>query len=127
MIDQLLINEIGDALEMEVPGTFIGRMHTNADVTLPAILLQLEGESVVGSPLYRGTLQAMVVSAAAETSSTEHGELCAVVDQAIRAMEVSVPPALSLYGIVPTTTAADTDGNQYRTTLSYTVGYGPTS
>jgi hypothetical protein len=127
MIDQLLVDEIGNALEVSLPGVFIGRMHNNEEVTLPAVMLQIEGEALLGSGCYRGTLQATAVSASADSSSADHAALCSSVDQLIRALSISVPPDVALYGIVATSTAADVDQNQFRTTLSYTVGYGPTS
>jgi hypothetical protein len=127
MIDQLLINAIGDALAIELPGVYIGRQHTHDDITLPALLLSIEGEAVVGGNIYRGTLTAMAVSASADTTSTAHAEFAKNADAAIRALSISEPPDVALYGVVATGTSAEVDQNQFRTGLTYIVGYGPTA
>lgn len=127
MIDQFLIDAIGDAIAPALPGVFIGRQHTHDEISLPAVLLSVEGEAVVGGPLYRGTLTVVAVSASADTTSAEHAAFCAAVDEEIRALVISDPPTVALYGVVATGTAADIDNNQFRTALTYVVGYGPTN
>jgi hypothetical protein len=124
MIDQYLINAIGGQLAGEFPGAHVGKMHDSAELALPAILIRLEGEAVVGANLYRGTFEAMVISSAEDATTLEHAELCQAVDAYLRQIQVDTDDVI-LCGIVATTTAPDVDGMQWRTTMRYTVGYAP--
>lgn len=126
MIDQLLIDAIGDALEAELSGVFVGRQHTAEELALPAVLLKIESESVVGGPLYRGTIEAVVISQSSESTTAQHATLCQEVDTVFRSLSIS-SPSVALYGIVATTASPDVDGGQFRTSLNYITGYGPTT
>jgi hypothetical protein len=124
MIDQFLVSAIGDELATALPDVFIGRQHTNESISLPAVLIKVDGESVVGSPVYRGTLEVTLVTASADTTTAQHAQLAQDLDAAMRTMDIT-SAVVALYGLVPTSTAPDVSENQFRTVLSYTVGYGP--
>ena len=124
MIDQFLVTEIGDALATEFPAFYIGRQHTSDEMQLPAILLKVEAESVLGSPLYRGALEVAVVTASADTTTAQQALWAQEVDAVIRTLEISTA-VVALYGVVPTTTQPSVNNNQFVTTLNYTVGFGP--
>jgi hypothetical protein len=99
-------------------------MHDATELALPAVLLKVEGEAVVGGNLYRGTLEAMLVSSSEDSTAAQHAELCQDVDIFLREIEVDTTDVV-LCGLVATTTTPDVDGMQWRTMLRYTVGYAP--
>jgi hypothetical protein len=124
MIDQFLVTAIGDALATEFPAFFVGRQHTAEEMQLPAILLKIEAESVLGSPLYRGTLEVAVVAASSETTTAQQAAWAQEVDAVIRELEISTA-TVALFGVVATSTQPSVNNNQFVTTMNYTVGFGP--
>lgn len=124
MTDQFLVTAIGDVLATEFPAMYIGRQHTAAEMQLPAILLKIEAESVVGSPLYRGTLEVALVTASQDTTTAQQALWAQEIDAVIRTLNISTAVVV-LFGVVPTTTQPSVNGNQFVTTLNYTVGFGP--
>jgi len=124
MIDQFLVTAIGDALATEFPAFFIGRQHTAEEMQLPAILLKIEAESVLGSPLYRGTLEVALVAASSDTTTAQQAAWAQEIDTVIRELEISTA-TVALFGVVATSTQPSVNNNQFVTTMNYTVGFGP--
>ena len=124
MIDQTFISEVGSALQTALPGAFVGAQHTRDEITLPAVLLKIESDAVVGGPLFRGTLECTVVSSGVDSTTAEHAQMVSDVDAAMRALTLDSEIVL-LYGVVPTSSIPSVDGNQWHSTLSYIVGFGP--
>lgn len=126
MIDQPFVSAVGAALETALPGVFIGAQHTRDEITLPAVLLKLESDAVVGGPLFRGTLEANIISHAVDATTAEHAQLVRDVDTAMRNLTLD-SDAVDLYGVVPTSSIPSIDNNQWHSSLSYIVGFGPKS
>lgn len=124
MIDQPFVSAVADALGMAVPGVFIGAQHTREEITLPAVLLKLESDAVVGGPLFRGTLEANIISHGIDSTTEQHAQLVRDVDEAMRSLELD-SAAVELYGLVPTSSIPSIDNNQWHSSLSYIVGFGP--
>jgi hypothetical protein len=124
MIDQALIDAIAAEIEPLLSGVYVGRQHDARELELPAVILKVESEAVVGAQLYRGTLEALVISSADDSTTAQHAALSASVDTALREMEIDTE-AVVLCGLVATAAAPDVTGRQFRTALQYTVGYAP--
>lgn len=124
MIDQPFVSAVGAALETALPGVFIGAQHTRDEIVLPAVLLKLESDAVVGGPLFRGTLEAVVVSHGVDSTTADHAQLVRDLDDAMRNLTFD-SDAVELYGVVPTSSIPSIDNNQWHSSLSYIVGFGP--
>lgn len=124
MIDQFFVSAVADALQIAIPGVFTGAQHTRDEIVLPAVLLKLESDAVVGGPLFRGTLEANVVSHGVDSTTAEHAQLVLDVDAAMRTLTLD-SDVVELYGVVPTSSIPSIDNNQWHSALSYIVGFGP--
>lgn len=124
MIDQPFVSAVAAALETAIPDVFIGAQHTRDEITLPAVLLKLESDAVVGGPLFRGTLECSVVSHAVDATTEQHAQLVRDVDTTMRTLTLD-SEAVELYGVVPTSSIPSIDNNQWHSSLSYIVGFGP--
>jgi hypothetical protein len=124
MIDQFFVSAVAAALETALPGVFIGAQHTRDEIVLPAVLLKLESDAVVGGPLFRGTLEAAIVSHGVDSTTADHAQLVRDLDDAMRNLTFD-SDAVELYGVVPTSSIPSIDNNQWHSSLSYIVGFGP--
>lgn len=125
MIDLPLCQAIRETIAPEFPDVFIGVPHEPSAITIPALVLNLSGEAVVGGPLVRGTLEVTVMTSSNDYSTEQHAQLVKEVAEAVRDVVIS-SEVVSLYGVVPTSTKSETDGNHFETILTFIVGYGPT-
>lgn len=125
MIDLPLCQAIRETIAPDFPGVFIGVPHEPASVTIPAAIMNLTGDAVVGGPLVRGSLEVTVMTSCNEYTTTQHAQLVKDVAEAVRDVVVE-SEVVQLYGVIPTSTKSETDGNHFQTILTFIVGYGPT-
>lgn len=125
MIDLPLCQAIRDTLAPEFPGVFIGVPHEPASISIPACILNLSGEAVIGGPLVRGSLEVTVMTSCNEYTTQQHADLVKSVAEAVTEVVIE-SEIVNLYGVVPTTTKSETDGNHFQTILTFIIGYGPT-
>ena len=124
MIDLLTCEVIRDEIAAELPGVYIGLPHDGEQITMPALLLDLRGDSVVGSPLQRGTLTAAAMQQADDSTPAEHVTFVQAVVDAIKAC-TGAGTAVQIYGVVPTSSEAQNTERHWVTNLAFTLGYGP--
>jgi hypothetical protein len=124
MIDLPLCQAIRETLSPSFPGLFIGVPHEPESITIPACLLNLVGDAVVGGPLVRGVLEVTVMTSSNEYTSSQHAQLVRDVAEAVRDVVVDSED-VQLYGVVPSTTRSETQGNHFETVLTFVIGYGP--
>jgi len=126
MTDGLLCEAIRGALLVEFPDIYVGLPQDNAAIPSPAVLLELQSDVTVGSPLQRGTLTVHVCSQADDTTPEEHSAFAASIDAAMRVITWA-PSGVQLYGIVCQSTNLLREERHWRTAINYVLGYGPTS
>lgn len=124
MIDLPLCQAIRETLSPSFPGLFIGVPHEPESITIPACVLNLAGDFVVGGPLSRGTLEVTVMTSCNDYTTEQHAQLVKDVAEAVRDVVVD-SEVVQLYGVVPTSTRSETQGNHFETVLTFIVGYGP--
>ena len=122
MIDLYLAKLLCQQLQTAFPDVYVGRPMSADDITLPAILVDIESDVVVGSPLQRGTLTVSVQSSATDATADEHGDLAALVDGVIRPLEVDMP-AVKMWPPVANRVSEDRQENRWITTITYTIGF----
>jgi hypothetical protein len=124
MIDGVFSAAVQTALSLELPGVYIGEPQDNESISSQAVLMELQSDVVVGSPLQRGTLTLNVVSQADDFSKADQAEFTAAVDAAMRSLVLD-SDAVQLYGVVAQSTENLREERHWRTSLPYIVGFGP--
>jgi hypothetical protein len=124
MIDGVFSAAVQSALSLELPGVYIGEPQDNESIPSQAVLMELQSDVVVGSPLQRGTLTLNVVSQADDFSKADQAEFTAAVDAAMRSLVLD-SDAVQLYGVVAQSTENLREERHWRTSLPYIVGFGP--
>lgn len=124
MIDGVFSAAVQAALSLELPGVYIGEPQDNESIPSQAVLMELQSDVVVGSPLQRGTLTLNVVSQADDFSKADQAEFTAAVDAAMRSLVLD-SDAVQLYGVVAQSTDNLREERHWRTSMPYIVGYGP--
>lgn len=126
MTDGILCEAIRAALQPTFSGIYIGMPQDDAPIPMPAIILELQSDVVVGSPLQRGSLSVSVCSQADDTTPHAHSVFSAAVDQAVRSMHFT-GGAVQLYGVVCMSTDLRRAERHWQTFIKYVLGFGPTS
>ena len=126
MTDGLLCEAIRTALLVDFPDLYVGLPQDNTAIPAQAVLLELQSDVVVGSPLQRGTLTVHCCSQADDTTPETHAAFAAAIDTAMRAISWT-PSGVQLYGIVCQSTNLLREERHWRTVTNYVIGYGPTS
>jgi hypothetical protein len=124
MIDGVFSAAVQHALSLVLPGVYIGEPQDDQQIPAKSILMELQTDVVVGSPLQRGTLTLNVILQADDYSKADQAEFTAEVDAAMRSL-ILVSDAVQLYGVVAQSTDNLRDERHWRTSLPYTVGFGP--
>ncbi len=124
MIDGVFSAAVQTALSLELPGVYIGEPQDNESIPSQAVLMELQSDVVVGSPLQRGTLTLNVVSQADDFNKADQAEFTAAVDAAMRSLVLD-SDAVQLYGVVAQSTENLREERHWRTSLPYIVGFGP--
>lgn len=124
MTDGIFAAAVQDALSLALPGVYVGEPQDDQPIPAKSVLMELNSEVVVGSPLQRGTLTLNVCSQADDFTKTQHAEFCSLVDNAMRSL-VLVSSVVQLYGVVAQSTENLREERHWRTSIPYIVGYGP--
>lgn len=126
MTDGVFSAAVQAALSLALPGVYVGEPQDDQPIPAQAVLMELQTDVVVGSPLQRGTLTLNVISQADDFSKADQAEFAAAVDAAMRTLTLD-SEAVQLYGVVAQSTDNLREERHWRTSLPYTVGFGPTS
>jgi len=124
MIDGVFSAAVQAALTLALPGVYIGEPQDDQAIPAKAVLMELQTDIVVGSPLQRGTLTLNAVSQADDYTRAQHAQFVAAVDAAMRTL-VLVSNAVQLYGVVAQSTDNLREERHWRTAMPYVVGFGP--
>lgn len=125
MTDGLIAAAIQAALSTALPGVYVGEPQDDQPIPARAVLMELQTDVVVGSPLQRGTLTLNAISQADDYTRAQHAEFTAAVDLAMRTISIT-SASVQLYGVVAQSTDNLREERHWRTSLPYTVGFGPT-
>lgn len=125
MIDGVFSAAVQAALSLALPGVYIGEAQDDRAIPAKAVLMELQTDVVVGSPLQRGNLTLSVCLQADDYTRADQADFAAEVDAAMRTL-VLISDAVQLYGVVAQSTDNLRDERHWRTSLPYTVGFGPT-
>jgi hypothetical protein len=126
MTDGAFSAAVQAALSLLLPGVYVGEPQDDQPIPAQAVLMELQTDIVVGSPLQRGTLTLNVISQADDFSKADQAEFAAAVDAAMRTLTLD-SDAVQLYGVVAQSTDNLREERHWRTSMPYTVGFGPTS
>lgn len=126
MTDGVFSAAVQAALSLALPGVYVGEPQDDQPIPAQAVLMELQTDIVVGSPLQRGTLTLNVISQADDFSKADQAQFAATVDAAMRTLTLD-SDAVQLYGVVAQSTDNLREERHWRTSLPYTVGFGPTS
>ena len=124
MTDGILSAAVQAALSLALPGVYVGEPQDDQPIPAQCVLMELQSDVVVGSPLQRGTLTLNAVSQADDYSRADHAEFTAAVDAAMRALEID-SDVVQLYGVVAQSTDNLREERHWRTAMPYTIGFGP--
>ena len=126
MIDGFLCEAIAESLRSEFPNVYVGIPQDDGRITMPAIILQLRSDFVVGSPYERGHLTVMVCSQADDTDPHAHSQFVYDVSQFMRTITID-SDVVQLYGIVTSSGDEAHAERHWQTPLLYIVGFAPKS
>jgi hypothetical protein len=124
MIDGVFSAAVQEALSLELPGVYVGEPQDDQPIPAKSVLMELQTDVVVGSPLQRGTLTLNVISQADDYSKADQATFTAEVDAAMRSLVLD-SDAVQLYGVVAQSTDNLREERHWRTSLPYIVGFGP--
>jgi len=125
MIDGILSEAVQAALSLALPGVYVGEPQDDQPIPSQAVLMELQSDIVVGSPLQRGTLTLNVISQADDFSKADQAAFASAVDAAMRSLTLD-SDAVQLYGVVAQSTDNLREERHWRTSMPYIVGFGPT-
>jgi hypothetical protein len=124
MIDGIFCEAVAAYLAPLFPGVFVGVPQNNERITMPAIVLELRADNIVGSPLQRGQLIVGVASQADDTDPHDHAQFALTVSDAMRGLTIS-SSVVALHGIVSASSDSAHGERHWQTNLTYTVGFSP--
>lgn len=124
MTDGLIAAAIQAALATSLPGVYVGEPQDDQPIPARAVLMELQSDVVVGSPLQRGTLTLNAISQADDYTRAQHAEFTAAVDLAMRTISIT-SATVQLYGVVAQSTDNLREERHWRTSLPYIIGFGP--
>lgn len=125
MIDGILSDAVQAALSLALPGVYVGEPQDDQPIPSQAVLMELQSDIVVGSPLQRGTLTLNVISQADDFSKADQAAFASAVDAAMRSISIT-SDAVQIYGVVAQSTDNLREERHWRTSMPYIVGFGPT-
>ena len=124
MIDGKLVAAIQVAMSQSFPDTYFGEPQDDRQIPSQCVLIELQSDVVVGSPLQRGVITLNVISQADDFTKSEHSDFAQAVDAAFRSLSLTSSD-VSLYGVVAQSTNNLREERHWRTSLPYIVGFGP--
>jgi len=125
-LDLAICNAIREKLQDAFPDVFVGLPHDNERVTFPAIILDLQGNSLLSSPLWTGQLAISVSQQADDSTAQQHIDFVAGVASEMDGITLD-SDVVQIYGIVSKSSDGQNTDRHWTTTLNYTIGYGPTT
>ena len=125
MTDGVFSEAVQAALSLALPGVYVGEPQDDQPIPSQAVLMELQTDIVVGSPLQRGTLTLNVISQADDFSKADQAACASAVDAAMRTITLD-SDAVQLYGVVAQSTDNLREERHWRTSMPYIVGFGPT-
>ena len=126
MTDGVFSEAVQAALSLALPGVYVGEPQDDQPIPSQAVLMELQTDIVVGSPLQRGTLTLNVISQADDFSKADQAAFASAVDAAMRSISIT-SDAVQIYGVVAQSTDNLREERHWRTSMPYVVGFGPTS
>ena len=123
MKDLAISRAIRDELKAQFPDVYVGSPVDGDAIVMPAILLDIESKSTLGSPLYRGTLSVSVNSLAEVSGEEDHRALCQDVDTAVRALTGFGGYGAILAGVVATNVRQHPVDQHWSSMMEYTIGF----
>lgn len=123
-LDLAMCDAIRNSLQDAFPTTFVGLPHDNERITMPCIILSLNGNSLLNSPLWTGQLTVAVAQQADESTVAEHIAFVKDVSDFLTNLEID-SDAVQLYGIISKSSDGANTERHWATTLTSTIGYGP--
>ena len=91
---------------------------------MPAILLNLQGTSLLNSPLWTGTLTVAIGQQADDTTVEQHIAFVKQVSEFMDTLEID-SDVVQIYGYVSKSSDNVNEERHWNTNLTYTLGYGP--
>jgi hypothetical protein len=125
MTDGVFSEAVQAALSLALPGVYVGEPQDDQPIPSQAVLMELQTDIVVGSPLQRGTLTLNVISQADDFSKADQAAFASAVDAAMRSISIT-SDAVQIYGVVAQSTDNLREERHWRTSMPYIVGFGPT-
>lgn len=123
-LDLAMCEAIRASLQNAFPVVYVGLPHDNSRITMPAILLNLQGNSLLNSPLWTGTLTIGIGQQADDTTIEQHIQLVSQVSQFMETLEID-SDVVQIYGIVSKSSDNVNEERHWNTNLTFTMGYGP--
>jgi hypothetical protein len=124
MVDAFLAEAIADKLRTQFPNVYVGLPQDDGRITMPAVVLELRSDFVLGSPLERGHLTVLVSSQADDSTPEEHATFVKAVGDYMRTITIT-SNVVQLYGIVAATSDQQHAERHWQTPLAFTVGFSP--
>lgn len=125
MIDLLLVNAIAAALREEFPDVFVGASMENVDIQLPAIMVEMKSDAVVGGPLYRGTMTISVATQADDSTPQSHASFTDEVGTFVKSLALTSP--VKMCGTVYQNFDTSRNERHWISTMNFIVGFTPAS
>jgi hypothetical protein len=124
MIDGYLAEAIAAKLRIEFPNVYVGIPQDDGKISMPAIVMQLRSDFVLGSPLERGHLTINVCSQADDVTPDQHTAFVYRVSQFMRTISIN-SDKVKLDGIVTASADEQHAERHWQTPLVYTIGFSP--
>lgn len=124
MIDLQISKVLSDRLRAEFD-VYVGAPLASESIVLPAILLEIDSDIVLGSPLQRGSLKVAVQSSADDSTAEAHAAFAAAVDAFLRAQEID-DSGLRMWPPVASRSANSVTDRHWETQAEYTIGFQAT-
>lgn len=123
-LDLAMCDAIRNSLQTAFPLVYVGLPHDGTRITMPAILLNLQGNSLLNSPLWTGTLTVGIGQQADDTTVEQHITFVKAVSDFMETLEIN-SDAVQIYGIVSKSSDNVNEERHWNTNLTFTLGYGP--
>lgn len=105
------------------PDIYIGAPVDGDNITLPAILLDVQSEFLLGSRVSKGQLTVMVNTLAVPDNKQNHIDLCESVDDAVRLLKGVSNSTVEIVGVVPKTVREAPVNQNWSTNVDYILAF----
>lgn len=121
MIDLDITKILATRLVAQFPGVYVGSPLAPDSIVLPAILLEIDSEVVVGSALQRANLKVSVQSSADDSTADAHALFARSVDVFLRAQTIN-EGGVYMWPPVAARTANAVGDRHWETSIEYVLG-----